>query len=363
MIPHGTNGKLKGSWIVSELIGKKYISVPEDGLSFDGQRHRIGKVDFSEEVRKVPEIAQSFRECAEEFLRFHSFMEADSSLFVPAEQLGAALSERLYNEPLTGMSLLRLFAGNGLSLQEKEDFTELSVSAQIYDSLPDPEAYFYEAFSRICAYSGEDPELLYGGVTVGERFRTEALGNDLSVTFGEEKDPETLEEMLFCSEAELNAGGKTEREINIENNVRSTLSTLKQMMDDIDGGGEEHRNDLTSYTITFGENRQYRGDGYTVRIPDGFRLQEGAEDREFILWLPNRENPDEWEASLFMLYPDGYPEDGMAGDLPVITETGNGCTIAVRSGDRIRKFTVRAVGTDAPETKEKVREIIFSLFE
>ena len=39
--------------------------------------------------------------------------------------------------------------------------------------------------------------------------------------------------------------------------------------------------------LTFEQGRRFENDQYSIAIPDGFRISENEEDRDFIMWLPS----------------------------------------------------------------------------
>ena len=54
--------------------------------------------------------------------------------------------------------------------------------------------------------------------------------------------------------------------------------------------------------LSFRKNITFHGSGYSISIPDGFTLKKGAENRDFIAYLPNPENPENYLESDFILF-------------------------------------------------------------
>ena len=53
--------------------------------------------------------------------------------------------------------------------------------------------------------------------------------------------------------------------------------------------------------FTYDQHQVAKGTGYSMEVPDGFAVQEGAEGREFIAWLP-ADPPDQWSSSSFIIF-------------------------------------------------------------
>lgn len=312
MIPYGSNGKMKGAWIVTELITRRLIGVPEDGLAYDGRKHSVTRLEFSETVRDFADIRAVFSECAEQFLHFFSYLEQDVSLRLPAGTVPSGIFGRT-EEDFTGGCFTGLFAAGLLKLTENDNGMTLISENTAF------EPYLEALGRRIVSFSGDDDDAVQIGISVAyedaesdrEAEETDEGGADdtLAVSYAAEPADRQMAYLCGLSAEEIDRlVGTTETDDrigHIRSNVRSTLCTLKQMMDDIDDEGSAKRSGLEHYTPGFEEHRLLKKEGYTVRIPDEFTLTENTDGCEFILWLPNIDNPDEWEASLFSLCPEG----------------------------------------------------------
>ena len=58
----------------------------------------------------------------------------------------------------------------------------------------------------------------------------------------------------------------------------------------------------TMSRVSYEEKLSVRGNGYRMDIPDGFEILEGEEDRDFIAYLPNKECPEDYLQSEFIIY-------------------------------------------------------------
>ena len=68
---------------------------------------------------------------------------------------------------------------------------------------------------------------------------------------------------------------------------------------------EKKAPDLTgmkAVKLTYEQGLKAGNDDYEIDIPDGFRIDTDMEDRDFIAWLPNEEDPEDRDASHFTVY-------------------------------------------------------------
>lgn len=54
--------------------------------------------------------------------------------------------------------------------------------------------------------------------------------------------------------------------------------------------------------LTYTQGNSCRGDGYTFDIPDGFVVNTEVENRDFVAYLPNETDPDDFNASRFIIF-------------------------------------------------------------
>lgn len=380
-----------GLWIVTRVMQKKYITLKENGLSFDGKKHGVKGVRFSQELKQDPEIVSNLKEISRGYLRLYYFLEEDGGLSVSAEKAenpeSAAAAESDIDgentpEPLTGMSFLSLFEQDLLFLNK----TGEKAYTLVYDSafagtLPDPETTLTRVFEDIVRFAEDDPAAYELTLESANGFRTEDLSDDLSVTscFDEEAYMDLNWEDI-PAEIDLNTESdddglliafeeneKTERELIVEKNMEDTLKRLSRMISDIDEGAGEVRSDSSRYTLTFNDHETAACSLFTAEIPDGFRAETDIEDLHMILWLPNPDNPEEWEASVAVLTAESIENTGDSdadGETLHCTASGQKlrftCLKRTGAGETVR-FTADMIGVETnkqPEAEAMIRRIL-----
>lgn len=55
-------------------------------------------------------------------------------------------------------------------------------------------------------------------------------------------------------------------------------------------------------SFTYNDNLKAVGDGYSIILPDGFKVEEGADGRDFVAYIPNESDSDSFLASEFVIY-------------------------------------------------------------
>lgn len=56
------------------------------------------------------------------------------------------------------------------------------------------------------------------------------------------------------------------------------------------------------YTFTYEQGLAFENEHYSIKFPDGFVIKEREEDRDFIAYLPNENDPDDHFESAFVIY-------------------------------------------------------------
>lgn len=56
------------------------------------------------------------------------------------------------------------------------------------------------------------------------------------------------------------------------------------------------------YSFTYEQGLLFENEHYSIQFPDGFVIKEGEEDRDFIAYLPNEDDPDDHFESAFVIY-------------------------------------------------------------
>lgn len=311
-----------GLWIVTRVMQKKYITLKENGLSFDGQKHDVTGVRFAPELKNDPEILETLRETARGYLKLYYFLEEDPALRFDSVEYTAEEND----PPVTGMTLLSLFETGQLRLKENREGDWILIYDSGYtEKFPEPEKVVRRVFEDIVRFGGADPEQYALTLMTRGGFRTEDLSDDLSVTScyedeewyseWEEDTPEI--NLKETDEGELSVsfsdGEKTERELIVEKNMEDTLKRLSRMISDIDEGAGESGAGSSGYTLTYNDHGTVEGSRLTAAVPDGFRAETDTEDLLLILWLPNPDNPEIWEASGFALTAENAEIAGDSG--------------------------------------------------
>lgn len=67
--------------------------------------------------------------------------------------------------------------------------------------------------------------------------------------------------------------------------------------------------------VTYNEQRRYEGDSYSIAVPDGFEYEEGKDDRDFVAWLPNKDDPDFYCADITFYAGQLLPIEGLDPEL------------------------------------------------
>ncbi len=84
--------------------------------------------------------------------------------------------------------------------------------------------------------------------------------------------------------------------------VVSTLTELSNLMDDIGRKAEKAQNTWDGMEVSFNEGQIFPINGYQIPVPDGFRAGNGSDGVDAVLWRPNPEDPEGWEASPVLFY-------------------------------------------------------------
>ncbi|MBR6322638.1 MAG: hypothetical protein IKR59_07195 [Lachnospiraceae bacterium] len=344
MISYSTNGRISGTWIAQRILSENLIGPGKGDLVFDGKRHGLKGLQFSEELKSDLEIMSDFRTIAHNVLYLFYFAEEQPYLRVPLERQTEELRAVSGNEPLTGMSLLSLFCRGLLRIGVGLEETVLYADRLLLSELPDAPGLLSNLVRTLNMYSGE------AGT---ERIRIRPMGGI---------DTELLSDGLSISyvpEEESTASFSLDENTAMYRQVRETLTTLRQMMQDIDETIEDYREDGSRFSLSFEEGRRYDAGLYSIAVPDGFSTGCDADDTGLVMWLPNPENPDEWEASLFCLRALKVTEE--ASSETVTRENTDGGILrietAVPVGEKTVRFSVRAVGVSEEHRKEAAEAV------
>ncbi|GEM_PF-5315493 len=358
-----------GLWIVTRVMQKKYITLRENGLSFDGKKHDVTGVRFSPELKNDAEIVSGLKEISRAYLRLYYFLEAMDELRFTGKDTG--------EKPVTGMTLLSLFEKGVLELRESGPRSwTMAYDRSFTEMVPEPETVLLTLFQGILRFSGEEPADYRLTPETQSGFRTEALSDDLSVTscfedeyaFDLTEDESGIITDIYDDglTVSFDPEEKTERELIVEKNMEDTLKRLSRMISDIDEGAGEVRSDESKYTLSFNDHMTAECSRFTALVPDGFRAETDAEDLYMILWLPNPDNPEEWEASVLVLTAESGENTGDSDtEGEILHRTGNGgnlrFTCLKQATDGAVLFTAVMIGVEQdkqPEAESMIRRLL-----
>lgn len=71
--------------------------------------------------------------------------------------------------------------------------------------------------------------------------------------------------------------------------------------------------------FTYKEGKRCGDERYSIAIPDGFRIQKNVDDRAFVAWLPNEDEPDQYESGKVILFDGTFQQINM-DEMPVLPE-------------------------------------------
>ena len=300
MISRGRNDRIKGIWLIKNLIEPGFVTVPDEKYVWDGMRHHITDLRFSPEMRDEREILDSLPSLVEEYIRFYDYMEDNEKLRV--------------SETISAGTVLQAFRDGCLMIRGDEDEGITIYGEQAYlDTLPDYDWFLREFAYTMAAYSDEWNGRAEISVTVSvkETYKTEEIEESLSVTYGFDPELEELLSRTDLSEEELNLAAnrlpESERPMPISAEVSETLSKLSEMMKDIDLNASAPLPE-ECYEIDFIDQEVCERPGYMMLVPDGFVLRENVDGHGFVMWRPNEENPEAYEASKIYVEEEAFTE-------------------------------------------------------
>ena len=188
------------------------------------------------------------------------------------------------------MRTFLLLSEGKFSLKRGEESVRVFLSEEM-NAAPEAEAFVSAFVSCLFRFSREDALPLI--------FAEGEQGAEAKVNPSEsEMNPEESEVSL----TENDAGQEKEPAFNIPTGTRETLTELNEMFAALEGQSADTE-EKTYQPFTYEKGQVIEGPGYRMLVPDDcvYRLQE--EGHDFILWRPNEDNPEEWEAASLVLFP------------------------------------------------------------
>ncbi len=298
MISYAANGRISGVWIVRRLLSQKLICAGERDITYDAGKRTIRGLQFSEELKSDLDIMEDFRTVARNVLTLYFFAEGQEYLRVPVADVAPSYHETLHFEDISGISLLQMVSDQHIRIWFDDEETEVYAERGFLMAVPDAEELLRDFVRMIFLFGSETgPSRIL--VREKQEIDTRELSPDLTISYG----PDSLSmggsgsELAYLYIEDEDSPGDAESLVTEE--VESTLLRLHQMMQDIDDASDSANQDSSRFGLSFDEGKSILfGDSYAA-VPDGFLVSVDLSGKECRMWLPNPENPEEWEASLF----------------------------------------------------------------
>ena len=318
---YGKNGRIRGELIAGRLIGEGLLRFSGSDLTEKDGRNEIGSLSFGGNIFSDPEFSAVPEKAMEDFLFLFYYAEENPRLRLPLPSMTRTLRSYTDGHALSGMRLLRLFSDGSFTLSGRDGSIVLTVPQEFPSEDRDLQEILRELVRTIYRFSGDEGEI-----------RT--------VRIEQRKEP---------------ADGTA---VPVREDVRGTLITLHEMMDELDRNFEKTGQDGERFRILFRKGCEKNFGRYRVSVPDGFTIREQADGRDFVLYYPNPENPEEWEASAFVLMPEDFLP-GEAVSEPLIEEHYEdsacwfGAAVPVSGG--VMRFRIYAAAAGAANHEDAYR--------
>lgn len=296
---YGRNGKISSRWMLTRLAGDGLLFFAPSNTVYRSGRHEITGLSFSAEVKRDAAICADLKTIVEEFMYFAYDVENTETLRTDIREIPGEAWRLLGYEDLTGLSYFRLLREKKICLSFPDEETVIvEADETLCGLIPD---FFgrLEKFLHVCfAYSGDDCDFRML-VNRHEIRCTETVTDDLRVTYLSE---DYLDERFSPKGAGTAADAASEKELAPRRQVTETLIGLRSMMDELSDRKTGLIESVLSKGLSYSAGRTALFGRYAAEIPDGFRYSLPEAERPFIMWLPNEDNPDEWEASVLSVY-------------------------------------------------------------
>ena len=284
MIPRGKDGRVSGLYLAEALVGTGIAALSEDCFRKTEEGNELLKIPTLEkEAIQDPEIREALPELTESLVYLLYFAENDPALSFSLSGEDPAETK----ESWTGMRTFLLLREGRFSLKRGETEVLVFLSDEM-KAEPGAED-FAEAFvDCLLRFSREEK---------------------LPLIFEGEEEPEPELQEPAAPEPELPEPEAPEPSFQIPAGTRETLTELDEMftvLEEKSADAEEKSYQPFSYE----KGQWIEGPGYRLPVPDDCACSLQEESHEFILWRPNEENPEEWEASPLVLIPgDRFPKN------------------------------------------------------
>ncbi len=299
MIEYGKNGHAGGLFLIRALLGKGLLMPSDQQIAYRAGSHVLTGLTFSPQIRKNRELSRVLPRLSEDLARLFFYVEKREDLKVPRYLISDELGALLWQEDLTGMTFLNLFARGAMALRVRDGKYRVVADPLILQGVQGSRERIRALLEAAAEFSGDpapDPEIVPGKLLLKH---TERIGEGMVLSFTERPEgaDDLWEEFLSTGTPAPGLWTDDPRGETVRENAEDALTRISTMMTALDDSNDAVRADLGRLELCYGEGRTVGRNTYTAEIPDGFLYAET--DGGLLLWLPNPENPGEAEASYF----------------------------------------------------------------
>ncbi len=307
MIATAENGRISGVFIVRRLLSQKLIYAGEQDIVWKSHCHTLRGLQFSPDLKSDLEIMEDFRKIAKNVLYLYYFAEGQQYLRVPAAEISSPYREALHSEDITGITLLRMITDGAVRIFFDDEETVLYADPEFLSAVPEGAELLRNLIRTICLFAGETAPKR---ILIQEKtdIDTRELSSGLSISYGadswDSEAPGADLAYLYMADEELPLD-----EAEMTKEQESTLIMLGRMMQDLDDESDRPKKDSSRFALSFDQGKRLECMDYSIAVPDSFLVSADNSGAVSRMWLPNPENPEEWEASLFSLRIDRKTAD------------------------------------------------------
>ena len=314
MISVRENGRISGPFIVRRLLSQRLIYAGPEDISWKAPRHTVRGLQFSPDLKSDLEILEDLRNAAKNVLYLYYFAEEQAYLNVPFGEAALPFRETLHGEDITGITLLQMISDGRIRVHFDDEETELYAEPEFLSAVPEARELLRNLIRTVYLFSGEPgPKRIL--VREKADADTRELSSGLSISYGADSWDSDIPgaglAYLYMADEEL----PSDEPVQMTGEQESALQAFSQMMEELDEASRRTGENSARFELRFDERRSLEYGGCTVAVPDGFLISPEECGPSRIIWLPNQENPEEWEASLFCLRVERKPE-AAAGEMP-----------------------------------------------
>ena len=172
----GKNGKIDGFFAAQVLLGEDLFFFNDGEIVFDGSHHIIRGIQINgEKINEIPGLLENAQALAMGLADCMMTVEQNEKLFCPISEIDDELKPFIYDENLTGITLMHLFAWHLLKIVEgdsmgdaleavgkesvsKHDFTIVG-DTRVLNGIPDSHKLIDELIHSLLRYNDDDREI------------------------------------------------------------------------------------------------------------------------------------------------------------------------------------------------------------